>query len=387
MRRLCGTRQTLRGAIIVSLLIGPQFAVAQEQIASSVGCVLRSMAVDQEDHKAQLVLHTEGPPASLGTRIEPNAVIVLDLAGCSPAPELTEQSFNRGLVAGLRLAKGASNIAVIVETRHPFEYSVSSKQDRVDVTLKAAADRPELVRVLEPLPVPDGSQPTAGGQGSNPVEQPVLAQDPVTPVEPLAPASIPETAAEPPAETAPATAPAALPVAPPQPPKAADRIVTGARLSITQAPRYDPSYTAIAYPNGDPGWHRGSGVDLIIRAYRQLGIDLQKAIHEDIVAAPEAYGVRRPDTNIDHRRVRNLQTFLERHGQTLPTNAQWQAGDIVFWTRDDPRKRHVGIISDRTGSAGQPLVIHHSPDTVPTEDDVLTVWPITGHNRWLPDAQ
>ncbi len=164
-------------------------------------------------------------------------------------------------------------------------------------------------------------------------------------------------------------------------------LVEGARSSIADAPRYDASYCVIDYPRGDPGPERGSAVDVVIRAYRHLGIDLQVRIHEDILAALADYGLQAPDANIDHRRIRNQQVFFERHSQRLPLgpDADWQPGDIVFWALDGRRRPdHVGIVSDLRSPEDRPLVIHHQEGATPSEEDLLFAWTVRGHYRWLP---
>jgi uncharacterized protein YijF (DUF1287 family) len=162
-------------------------------------------------------------------------------------------------------------------------------------------------------------------------------------------------------------------------------VVEGARLSVSKAPRYDGSYLRIAFPGGDPGWERGVCTDLVIRAFRHGGIDLQERVHHDVLSRPGAYGLRRADPNIDHRRVRHLKTFLERHAR--PAN-DWKPGDIVIWDlKGGSTPNHIGIISDRRGRDGVPLVIHHmnrvGPFTgYPGEDDSIFRWRILGHFRW-----
>lgn len=150
---------------------------------------------------------------------------------------------------------------------------------------------------------------------------------------------------------------------------------------------YDAAYRTIAYPNGDVAAGRGACTDVVIRALRHAGFDLQQLVHEDVVAAPRAYHIARPDPNIDHRRVLNLMVFFERHGSVLPldysaaTRETWQPGDIVCW-RINPRETHTGVISDGVSSDGRPFVIHNDYRTV--EADVLTDWTIIGHYRYPP---
>ncbi len=376
MRRQRRYRQALEAALVGFLLLGVPAVLAEQQVTEAPVCVLQSMDLIIADSTARLVLLTDGPPASLGTRIEPNEGIVLDLASCISGSEVSGRSFDEGLVAGLELVQTGPTLAVVVEARRPFEYSVSSKQDRVEVTLRPATPALSLVRVLEPLPIP--SAPDSSPAPPPPDLQPQA----VAAVQPIEPA-VPET--EPEAAPKPTTTEQARNTLKTERSFAA-QLVDGARVSIERAPAYDSGYSVIAYPNGDPGWDKGSGVDLIVRTYRQLGIDLQQLIHEDILAAGRAYGVREPDANIDHRRVRNLATFFERHGQTLPLSdqAEWRAGDVIFWALDSPRINSVGIVSDQLGASGQPMVIHHSQNSVPEEQDILSDWPIASHFRWWP---
>ena len=174
-------------------------------------------------------------------------------------------------------------------------------------------------------------------------------------------------------------------------PAAADgprTLVEGARLSVERAPRYDGSWVRLPYPGGDPGWAIGVCSDVVIRAFRHAGIDLQRLVHEDILAAPGAYRIVRPDPSIDHRRVANLAVFFRRHAETLPTARDWEPGDIVIWSLSGSGwPNHIGIVSDRRGPSGDPLVIHHFPRTArfsgrPEASDCLHTWRILHHFRW-----
>lgn len=168
----------------------------------------------------------------------------------------------------------------------------------------------------------------------------------------------------------------------------ADWIVIGAREEVHNRTRYDASYQVISYPGGDVASDRGACTDVVIRALRQAGIDLQQLIHEDMTldfaAYPQNWGLSRPDPNIDHRRVPNQMTFFQRHGTSLTCQVdghldEWQWGDIVYW-RFDNGLEHCGVISDRKSRSGRPLVIHNAGMAV--EEDCLERWEIIGHYRY-----
>lgn len=151
---------------------------------------------------------------------------------------------------------------------------------------------------------------------------------------------------------------------------------------------YDPAYSALAYPGGDVDRAKGVCTDVVIRAYRDaLGIDLQQVVHRDMAghfsAYPRRWGLTRPDANIDHRRVPNLETFWTRAAARLPIptrGAEWQPGD-VFTMLIDSRLPHTGIVSDRLGASGHPLVIHNIGSGT-REEDALYAYRLTGRFRW-----
>ena len=139
-------------------------------------------------------------------------------------------------------------------------------------------------------------------------------------------------------------------------------------------PEYDPSYFKISYPNGDVPGSIGVCTDLIIRAYRSIGIDFQKEVY--MFKLERGLPV---DRNIDHRRCRDLIKSLDNSRLFEKTyEDEWQAGDLVFWILDSGRD-HVGIVSDKKGR-NYPYVIHHLY-TYPSEDDVLKRWKIIRHYR------
>ena len=170
--------------------------------------------------------------------------------------------------------------------------------------------------------------------------------------------------------------------------KAADLILLGARQEAAQGTRYDASYAVIDYPGGDVPADRGACTDVVIRAFRNAGIDLQELIHEDMGknfdSYPQKWGIDAPDSNIDHRRVPNQIQFFKTHGKSLTLEVEehlneWKWGDVVYWRFADGRD-HCGIISDRTTRVGRPLVIHNAG--MAREEDALLRWEIIGHYRY-----
>ena len=142
----------------------------------------------------------------------------------------------------------------------------------------------------------------------------------------------------------------------------AQRLIQAARHQIGVTTVYDPAYVLLAYPGGDVPTERGVCTDVVIRAYREaFGFDLQRAVHEDMASAFEAYpaiwGLTRPDRNIDHRRVPNLETFLRRQGAERE-RGDFAPGDLI--TCRLPRNLpHIGIVSDRRAGDGTPTAIHN----------------------------
>lgn len=156
--------------------------------------------------------------------------------------------------------------------------------------------------------------------------------------------------------------------------------------------RYDPKYVRIKYPMGDVPANMGVCTDVVIRSYRKLGIDLQQLVHEDIskhfnlYPAKKIWGSVKPDSNIDHRRVYNLQTFFKRHGETLPITdnpKDYKVGDIVTW-QITPKFPHIGIVVNVGTDNPNRLMISHNIGEGPKLDDILFAFPITGHYRYQP---
>ncbi len=169
-----------------------------------------------------------------------------------------------------------------------------------------------------------------------------------------------------------------------------DDIAAAARKQVGVTTRYDPAYTTLAYPGGDVSEDRGVCTDVVIRALRTaMESDLQKLVHEDMAAHfsayPKNWDLKRPDKNIDHRRVPNLRLYFKRRGWQLPltkTPADFLPGDIVTCTVP-PHLPHVMIVSDRKSVEGAPLVIHNIGGGA-REENRLFDFELTGHYRVKP---
>jgi uncharacterized protein YijF (DUF1287 family) len=172
------------------------------------------------------------------------------------------------------------------------------------------------------------------------------------------------------------------------------KLIAAAIAEAEYTKGYDGSYSVIPYPGGDVAKEAGVCTDVIIRAYRALGIDLQQRVHEDMKnnfnLYPKLWGLRTTDTNIDHRRVPNLQLFFTRHGQKLAVSdkpSDYKPGDIVTWDLTWPRRPlpHIGIVTDRKSADGsRPLMVHNIGRGVQVED-MLFDYKITGHYRYAPE--
>ena len=160
------------------------------------------------------------------------------------------------------------------------------------------------------------------------------------------------------------------------------------QLEVTTG--YTQDYFTIAYPNGDPPPETGACTDVVVRAFRRAGIDLQKEVHEDMRGNfrkyPQKWGLSRPDTNIDHRRVPNLQTYFRRRGKSLPVTASPEAfkpGDVVSWDLDERGTTHIGLVSSRLDPTGKRYLIIHNIGRGARLEDRLFEWKITGHFRYF----
>jgi uncharacterized protein YijF (DUF1287 family) len=171
-----------------------------------------------------------------------------------------------------------------------------------------------------------------------------------------------------------------------------DALVEAALERTKHQITYDGRYYAIEYPGGDVPSDIGVCTDVVIRSYRTLGIDLQKRVHEDMKSNFSLYpsrrlwGLKRPDTNIDHRRVPNLQVFLARYGQKLQVTKNPQdyaPGDLVTWMLPG-NLPHIGIVSDQWSVRSKNPLIVHNIGQGPQLEDILFAYPITGHYRYFP---
>lgn len=166
------------------------------------------------------------------------------------------------------------------------------------------------------------------------------------------------------------------------------RLVKAAKEIIDPGIQYDPSYVKLTYPGGDVPAGRGVCTDVVIRAYRKLGIDLQKEVHEDMKANfglyPKSWGMKTTDRNIDHRRVPNLMTFFSRNGEVLPKsqNAEnYIPGDIVCWNLPN-NLPHIGIVIDQKAAGSNRYKVVHNIGRGQIAEDCLFAFTITGHYQY-----
>jgi uncharacterized protein YijF (DUF1287 family) len=154
--------------------------------------------------------------------------------------------------------------------------------------------------------------------------------------------------------------------------------------------RYDAAYVQLAYPGGDVPPDRGACTDVVVRAFRKGGVDLQQLVHEDMArdfaAYPQKWGLPKPDSNIDHRRVPNLMTYFKREGKALSVTEEgkdYRPGDVVTWDLNGAGLTHIGVVtnlwSDETGNY---LIVHNIGAGAKIEN-VLFAWRITGHYRYF----
>ncbi|WP_294299525.1 DUF1287 domain-containing protein [uncultured Chryseobacterium sp.] len=165
--------------------------------------------------------------------------------------------------------------------------------------------------------------------------------------------------------------------------------LSNAALSLTKDKvTYDPAYFIIKYPKGDIPADKGVCTDVVIRAYRKMNIDLQKEVHEDMAKNfskyPKTWGLKQPDTNIDHRRVPNLRVFFAKFGKSKSTETRpelYIPGDIVTWMLPG-NLTHIGIVVNRKSADGQRYLIVHNIGKGQVMEDCLFKYQITGHYQY-----
>ena len=182
------------------------------------------------------------------------------------------------------------------------------------------------------------------------------------------------------------------PVAQPLPANASPQLKLFIAAAVEQSKvttGYDPSWVKIDYPNGDVPLETGVCSDVIVRAFRKVGIDLQKEVHEDMTRAwsayPRKWGASGTDTSIDHRRVLNLTTFFERNGKSLPVTqnrADYLPGDIVAWELSNGVE-HIGVMTDLWTEPEKHCLVVHNIGAGARIEDVLLAWKIIGHYRYF----
>lgn len=178
-----------------------------------------------------------------------------------------------------------------------------------------------------------------------------------------------------------------------------EKLIAAAQEQVGVTTEYDPAYVKLAYPNGDVPSKTGVCADVIVRAFRQVGLDLQKELHEDMKLSfakyPKKWGTKSPDTNIDHRRVPNLMTWFDRKGKTIPlSSTDYQPGDVVAWDLGGGLT-HIGLVSDSKADKNYKII--HNIGAGAQLEDRLFAWKVIGHFRYfnsskkhlevIPDAQ
>lgn len=171
------------------------------------------------------------------------------------------------------------------------------------------------------------------------------------------------------------------------------KLVKQAIQQTKQLVKYEPAYVQIKYPNGDVPANTGVCTDLVIRAYRGVGIDLQKEVHEDMIKHfdkyPKLWKLKKTDTNIDHRRVPNLMTYFEFKGAKLKISSEasdYKPGDIVTWNLGNKNSvsgiTHIGIVIDQKSSDGKRHLLAHNIGGGNVIEDMLFNYTIIGHFRF-----
>jgi len=176
---------------------------------------------------------------------------------------------------------------------------------------------------------------------------------------------------------------------PPNSPPQLKQLVDSAAAQAGVTTGYDPAYVSIQYPNGDVPISTGVCSDVIVRAFRKAGIDLQKEVHEDMSRAfaeyPQRWGLSGPDGNIDHRRVLNLMTYFTRHGKSVAVTTEpddYLPGDVVAWDLGGGTY-HIGMVTNILSETQRECLIVHNIGAGTRVEDVLLNWTIKGHYRFF----
>ncbi|CAM4074779.1 DUF1287 domain-containing protein [Psychrobacter arenosus] len=165
------------------------------------------------------------------------------------------------------------------------------------------------------------------------------------------------------------------------------KLARDAKKQIGVTTSYDPTYRKIDFPRGDVPIESGVCTDVVIRAYRLQNIDLQQLVNHDMQKNwdkyPKIWGLTKPDKNIDHRRVPNLEVFFAEHGESLSRTdiESFKAGDIVTWRLPKSNLPHMGIVSNKRTAEGTPLIVHNIGRGT-QQEDILFKFPIKGHYRY-----
>jgi len=172
-----------------------------------------------------------------------------------------------------------------------------------------------------------------------------------------------------------------------------EKVNAGAIEQTTQTTGYDSSYVKLDYPNGDVPLGAGVCADVVVRAFRKAGIDLQKELHEDMkkdfTKYPQKWGARRPDANIDHRRVPNLMAWFDRQGKAQPITKDakdYLPGDVVAWDLDNGLP-HIGMVSKIKVEGTERYAVVHNIGLGARIEDVLFAWKVIGHYRYFEQKQ
>ena len=168
------------------------------------------------------------------------------------------------------------------------------------------------------------------------------------------------------------------------------KLLASAVEQTTITKGYDPAYVVLSYPNGDVPIETGVCSDVVIRSFRKAGVDLQRAVHEDMgknfASYPKKWGLKKADSNIDHRRVPNLQTYFTRQGKSLPiTNqaADYKPGDVVAWDLDGKGLTHIGLVSNIWSKTNKRYLLIHNIGGGTEAEDRLFDSKVIGHYRYF----